>query len=120
MTRSIHAVVDCGTTVHPDGALAQMEGSMLWGVSIALHEHTEISQGQVEGTNLHNYTPLRMADVPELDIQFIASEQPPTGLGEPGLIAVCPAIGNAIFNAVGVRLRSLPVKPEQIVEALAS
>ena len=110
-------VMDCGTVIHPDGALAQTEGAMLWGLSLALHEGTAIKNGQVADTNLNTYTPLRMADVPELDISFVQNTEFPTGLGEPGLIAVAPAIGNAIFNAVGVRVRNLPITP-QAVKAL--
>jgi isoquinoline 1-oxidoreductase beta subunit len=108
------SVIDCGTVVHPDGALAQTEGAMLWGLSLALHEGTAIKNGQVTDTNLNSYTPLRMADVPELDISFIENTEIPTGLGEPGLIAVAPAIGNAIFNAVGARMRNLPITPEAV------
>jgi CO/xanthine dehydrogenase Mo-binding subunit len=108
------SVIDCGTVVHPDGALAQTEGAMLWGLSLALHEGTAIKDGQVADTNLNSYTPLRMADVPELHISFIENTEIPTGLGEPGLIAVAPAIGNAIFNAVGARMRDLPITPEAL------
>jgi isoquinoline 1-oxidoreductase beta subunit len=102
--------IDCGTVVHPDGALAQAEGAMLWGVSMALHEGTAFENGEVKDLNLDSYTPLRMADVPELDINFIESTEFPTGLGEPPLIAVPPAIGNAVFAATGTRVRDLPIK----------
>jgi CO/xanthine dehydrogenase Mo-binding subunit len=112
------SVIDCGTVVHPDGALAQTEGAMLWGLSLALHEGTQIQNGQVMDTNLNTYTPLRMSDVPELDISFVQNSEFPTGLGEPGLIAVAPAIGNAIFNAVGVRVRDLPIRPKAVLAAL--
>src|SRR5258706_93220 len=60
-------VVDAGTLVHPDGALAQIEGSALWGLSMALHEGTEFVKGQVKDRNFDSYTPLRIGDVPELD-----------------------------------------------------
>ena len=107
-------VVDCGVVVHPDGALAQLEGSLLWGVSLALHEGTEFKNGQVASTNLHNYSPLRMKDVPEMDISFVESDEFPVGLGEPGTTVVAPAIGNAVFNATGVRLRALPMTPTSV------
>ncbi len=113
-------VADAGTIVHPDGALAQMEGAALWGLSLALHEGSEFSNGQIRDTNLNSYTPLRMGDVPDLDIAFIPSEEVPTGLGEPATTVVGPAIGNAIFATVGARVRHLPLRPAAILAALAS
>lgn len=111
-------VIDAGTIVHPDGALAQVEGGALWGLSMALHEGTRIENGQVRDTNLNGYTPLRMADVPEMDIEFVSSTEMPMGLGEPPTTVVAPAIGNAIFAAVGARLRHLPMRPQAVLEAL--
>jgi CO/xanthine dehydrogenase Mo-binding subunit len=111
-------VVDAGTIVHPDGALAQVEGASLWGLSMALFEGTEFVNGQVRDTNLNTYTPLRMRDVPPMDIEFVASTVPPTGLGEPATTVIGPAIGNAIFAAVGARLRQLPMRPADVLAAL--
>jgi isoquinoline 1-oxidoreductase subunit beta len=111
-------VVDAGTVVHPDGALAQVEGSALWGLSLALHEGSEFVNGQVKDTNLDSYTPLRIGDEPELDIEFIESIEAPVGLGEPGMTVVAPAIGNAIFVATGVRIRHLPIRPSAVLQAL--
>ena len=110
VVKKIWQSIDCGTVVHPDGAMAQAEGATLWGVSLALHEGASFADGQVSERNLDTYLPLRMADVPELDIKFMASTEFPTGLGEPPLIAVQPAIGNAIFAASGFRARDLPIR----------
>lgn len=112
-------VVDAGTIVDPDGALAQMEGASLWGVSLALHEGTEFLNGEVRDLNLNTYTPLRLPDAPELDISFIDNGHAPVGLGEPATTVVAPAIGNAIFNAVGARLRHLPITPDAVFSALS-
>jgi isoquinoline 1-oxidoreductase beta subunit len=108
--KKIWQSIDCGTVVHPDGAMAQAEGATLWGVSLALHEGATFVDGQVSQRNLDTYTPLRMADVPELDIKFIESTEFPTGLGEPPVVAVAPAIANALHAAAGIRVRDLPIR----------
>jgi CO/xanthine dehydrogenase Mo-binding subunit len=110
-------VVDAGTIVDPDGALAQVEGAALWGMSLALFEGTTFTDGQVADTNLDTYTPLRIGDVPELEIVFIDSAEPPVGLGEPATTVVGPAIANAIFAATGKRLRHLPMRPDDLKSA---
>jgi isoquinoline 1-oxidoreductase subunit beta len=111
-------VVDAGTVVHPDGAQAQVEGAALWGLSMALHEGSEFVKGQPKDTNLDTYTPLRMGDVPEVEIEFLPSSEAPVGLGEPATTVVGPAIANAIFAAAGARVRSLPIRPDAVLEAL--
>ncbi|MDX1499179.1 MAG: molybdopterin cofactor-binding domain-containing protein [Woeseiaceae bacterium] len=108
--KKIWQTIDCGTVVHPDGAMAQAEGAILWGLSLALHEGTAFEKGQVAARNLDRYTPLRMADVPELDIRFMDNTEFPQGMGEPPLISVPPAVGNAIFAATGTRVHDLPIK----------
>ena len=116
--QKIWLVVDCGTVVDPDGARAQVEGGAMWGVSMALYEGTRFDAGAVVDTNLDTYTPLRMMDAPEMQIEMVESTEAPTGLGEPGTTVVAPAIANAIFNAVGVRMRSLPITPAALLQAL--
>jgi isoquinoline 1-oxidoreductase beta subunit len=110
--------IDAGTIVDAGGALAQIQGGTLWGLSMALHEGTEFQNGEVRDLNLDTYTPLRISDVPELDIAFVESGEVPVGLGEPGTTIVAPAIGNAIFAAIGVRLRHIPIRPADVLAAL--
>jgi len=107
-------VADCGTVVSPDGALAQMEGAALWGLSLALHEGTVFENGQPKDLNLDSYTPLRMSGVPDVEVEFMPSTEAPVGLGEPATTVVGPAIGNAIYRAVGARVRDLPIRPEAV------
>ncbi|WP_420138412.1 molybdopterin cofactor-binding domain-containing protein [Sphingomonas sp.] len=113
-------ITDAGTIVDPDGALAQTQGAALWGLSMALHEGTEFVNGQVKDTNLNTYMPLRISDMPELDIAFVQNDEVPVGLGEPATTVVAPAIGNAIFAAVGLRLRHIPITPEAVHAGLTA
>jgi isoquinoline 1-oxidoreductase subunit beta len=114
----LYLVADAGTIVHPSSAMAQMEGAALWGLSLALHEGTQFEKGQVRDVNLNTYTPLRMGDAVEMQIEFMPSTEVPVGLGEPATTVVGPAIGNAIFNAVGARVRHLPIRPDAVLAAL--
>jgi CO/xanthine dehydrogenase Mo-binding subunit len=85
---------------------------------MALHEGTEFVNGEVKDTNLFSYTPLRMGDVPQVDISFIESTEVPVGLGEPATTVIAPAIANAIFAATGVRLRHIPITSSAVLAAL--
>ena len=87
---------------------------------MALHEGTRIENGNVIDLNLGAYTPLRLADVPELEIDFVESTEVPVGLGEPGTTVIAPAIANAIFNATGARVRPLPITGDAVLAAMKS
>lgn len=115
--RKLWLDIDAGSIIDPDGARAQAEGGMLWGLSMALHEGTDFANGRVRDTNLDTYTPVRISDVPEFDIAFVESTEAPMGLGEPPTTVIAPAIGNAIFAATGIRLRRLPITPGDVLDA---
>jgi len=111
----VTAVVDAGTLVHPDQALAQMQSTINFGQSACMWGEITIKNGGVEQTNFDMYRVARMNENPKvLDIHFIKSDSVPGGLGEPGTAVVQPAIGNAIFAACGKRCRTLPFTPENI------
>jgi isoquinoline 1-oxidoreductase len=112
--------MDLGRLVNPDGVKAQIEGSVLWGMSLALFEKAPLETGALQVSNFNDYTPLRMSQMPDLDISIIANNDPPSGCGEPGVTVIAPAIANAIFNAVGARVRSLPITAEAVKGAMKS
>jgi isoquinoline 1-oxidoreductase subunit beta len=116
--KKLTLAMDVGTVVNPDGVRAQIEGSALWGASLALLEQATMKEGRIEQTNYDSYSPMRMAQVPELDISIFGNGEPAVGCGEPAVTVVAPAIGNAIFNAVGARVRSLPITAEKVKAAL--
>jgi isoquinoline 1-oxidoreductase beta subunit len=111
----VTAVVDAGTLVHPDQALAQMQGTINFGQSACMWGEITLRNGGVEQTNFDMYRVARINEAPKvLDIHFIKSDSTPGGLGEPGTAVIQPAIGNAIFAASGKRCRTLPFSPENI------
>src|SRR5262245_5780776 len=116
--QKIVCAVDCGIVVNPDGARAQIEGSLLFGVSNALKERGTVKNGQLEQSNFHDYQVLRINEVPEVEVHIVPSAEYPTGLGEPGTTTILPALSNAIFAATGARVRSGPFLPERVQQAL--
>jgi isoquinoline 1-oxidoreductase subunit beta len=108
--KKLTAVVDAGTIVNLSAAESQVQGAMLDGISAAWFQKITIKGGAAEQANFSEYRMLRMNHAPPIvDVQFIKSNAPPTGLGEPGLPAAAPAVCNAIFAASGVRVRTLPI-----------
>jgi isoquinoline 1-oxidoreductase len=116
--KKLTVAMDLGTVVNPDGVRAQIEGSAMWGVSLAMLEKATMKDGRIQQTNYDGYSPMRMSQMPEIDISIIANGEPAVGCGEPAVTVVAPAIGNAIFNAVGARVRSLPITAEAVKAAM--
>ena len=102
--------VDCGLAINPDVIRAQMEGGIGFGLSAALHGAITLKDGRVEQSNFHDYVPLRINEMPRVEVHIVASSEKPTGVGEPGVPPVAPAVANAIAAATGKRLRKLPLK----------
>jgi isoquinoline 1-oxidoreductase subunit beta len=112
--KRLTVATDVGTQVNPDNIRAQVEGAALWGVSLALYEKATLKDGGIEQTNFDTYTPLRMSQLPEVAVSIIANGEKATGVGEPAVTVVAPALANAIFNASGARIRSLPITAEAV------
>jgi CO/xanthine dehydrogenase Mo-binding subunit len=108
--RRVFVVVDCGIAVNPDIVRGQLEGAIIFGLSAALDQEITLVDGRVQQTNFDTYPVLRMHECPEITVQILDSDKPPTGIGEPGLPPIAPAVANAIFNLTGVRLRRLPLQ----------
>jgi len=100
--------VDCGTAINPDVVRSQMEGGIGYGLAAALWSEVTLGQGRVEQRNFDDYRPLRIADMPAVEVHIVPSGAAPTGVGEPGLPPIAPAVANAFFNLTGQRVRRLP------------
>jgi isoquinoline 1-oxidoreductase beta subunit len=118
--KKLTVATDVGTAVNPDNIKAQVSGAALWGLSLAMYEKATLKDGGIEQTNFDTYTPLRMSDTPEVDVSIIANGEPATGVGEPAVTVIAPALANAIFNAVGARVRSLPITAEAVKKAMTA
>jgi isoquinoline 1-oxidoreductase subunit beta len=111
------AAVDCGMVVNPAIVQRQIEGSIAFGLSAALHERITFKDGRVEQGNFNTYPLLRMGEMPKVEVHILASTEAPGGIGEPGTPPLAPAVVNAIFAATGKRLRSLPIDPAALRRA---
>ncbi|HEX6017870.1 MAG TPA: molybdopterin cofactor-binding domain-containing protein [Burkholderiaceae bacterium] len=110
----VHRVVcalDCGVVVHPQGVAQQVESSVMFGLAAALYGRIDIEGGVVKQKNFPDYPLLTLAQTPAIETHTVASTAAPTGMGEPGLPPVAPALANALFVLTGKRLRELPLQP---------
>jgi isoquinoline 1-oxidoreductase beta subunit len=104
--------VDCGTAINPDIIAAQMEGGIGFGIGAALYGAITLKNGRVEQSNFNDYRVLRMNEMPKVEVYIVPSTLPPTGVGEPGVAPVGPAVANAIFAASGKRHHEFPIASE--------
>ena len=112
-TIKVHRVVcaiDCGPVVNPLTVEAQMQSGIAYGLSAALHSELTFKDGGVEQSNFHNYTVLRLNEMPRVEVHIVPSTDKMGGCGEPGTPPIAPAVANAVFAATGKRLRHLPLR----------
>jgi isoquinoline 1-oxidoreductase beta subunit len=105
----VTAAVDCGVPINPDVIRAQVEGGIGFGLGSVLAEEVQLVGGRVESTNYDAYTPLRIDGMPRVEVHILPSTASPTGIGEPGVPPVGPAVANALAAATGRRIRVLPM-----------
>lgn len=106
----VTCVADVGTAINPDIVRAQLEGAVMFGLTATLYGRIDLDQGEVKQSNFHDYQILRMDRAPAVDVILVNSGGDPTGIGEPGVPPIAPAVANAVFKATGQRLRELPLK----------
>ncbi len=123
---NVHKIVaahDTGTAINPASAEGQIEGGVIQGVGYALMEKLQVKEGVVENSSFLDYKIPTSDDIPEVETILVETEDPDgpfgaKGVGEPGLVPTAPAIANAIYDAIGVRFKELPITPEKILKAL--
>ncbi len=110
----VTVVADLGHMVNPDTVEAQIQSSIVFGMSAALLQEITLVQGRVQQTNFHNYPVVRMNEAPVIDIVLVESTEKPGGIGEPATALVAPSIANAVYALTGKRVRQLPLSAEAI------
>ncbi|MBT8079678.1 MAG: xanthine dehydrogenase family protein molybdopterin-binding subunit [Gammaproteobacteria bacterium] len=105
----VYCAVDCGIAINPDVVRAQMEGGIGFGLSAALREQVTLENGEVQQTNFNTYRSLRIDEMPDIEVHIVPSNREPSGVGEPGVPPLAPALANALFDASGRRVYRLPI-----------
>ncbi|MBO0590182.1 xanthine dehydrogenase family protein molybdopterin-binding subunit [Cellulophaga sp. E16_2] len=112
---NIHSVIDCGLAVNKNTITAQMEGAAIFGMSLAFYGKITAKEGAITQSNFHDYQMIRMPQVPNIHVEIVENNERPTGVGEPGVPVIAPAIINAIFKASGKRFKNLPLMDYNLV-----
>jgi isoquinoline 1-oxidoreductase beta subunit len=110
----VTCAIDCGRVVNPNTIAAQMEGGIVFGLTAVLYGAITLKDGRVQQSNFNNYQMLAMNETPEVEVHIVSSQEPPTGVGEPGVPPIAPAVGNAVFSVTGKRIRRLPIRAEEL------
>ena len=115
---NVWIAVDPGLVIQPDHVHGQLESAVIYGLSAALIEQFAVKNGVVQATNFDSYPVMRMSEVPEIHTRVLATNNPPTGMGEIGVVTVAPAIAGALFQLTGKRFRHVPMTAERVKATL--
>ncbi len=110
----VTCAVDCGRTVNPNTVAAQLEGAVGFALTAVLYGAITLKEGRVQQSNFHDYRMLRIHEMPEVAVHIVPSEEPSSGVGEPGVPPLAPAVCNALFALTGKRIRRLPIQAEDL------
>jgi len=110
----IVCAVDCGRAVNPNGVRAQVESAAIYALTATVKDAITVDRGRVAQANFNDYAMIRMNEAPPIEVYLVPSAEAPTGIGEPTVPVIAPAIANAIFNATGKRPRRLPIRNEDL------
>jgi isoquinoline 1-oxidoreductase beta subunit len=110
----VWCAIDCGRVVNPDTVVAQLEGAVGFALTAALYGEITLRDGRVEQSNFHDYPMLRIHEMPAVEVHIVESDAPSSGVGEPGVPTVAPALCNALFALTNKRIRRLPIRAEDL------
>jgi isoquinoline 1-oxidoreductase beta subunit len=117
VVHKVTVVADLGRMVNPDTVEAQIQSSIILGLTAALYGEINVDKGRVQQTNFHQYLMVRMNEAPAIDITLVQSTEKPGGIGEPATALIGPAVANAVFASTGKRVRSMPLSQANISRA---
>ena len=113
----VTVVADLGMMVNPDTVEAQLQSSIIFGLGAALWGEITLDKGRVQQTNFHQFRIMRNNEAPQIDITLVKSSEKPGGIGEPATALVGPAVANAMFAAIGKRVRRMPFTADNVAKA---
>jgi isoquinoline 1-oxidoreductase beta subunit len=112
---NVYTVIDCGTVINRDTVKAQLEGAAIFGMSLTYYGKITAKDGAIEQNSFSDYPLIRMNEAPKIHVEIVESTENPTGVGEPGVPVIAPAIVNALFQLTGKKYYNLPLIDYEIV-----